>query len=114
MRNLLEETLKCLKENGLELHDVRWIGCEKFQMPISEFIEKADTEYDSGYGSQEVATDLLVVGDYFWLERHEYDGCEWWEYKTMPKKPKEMRTNVKIIDRGYSYKSLEKLQEESE
>ena len=36
----------------------------------------------SGY---QVADDLVVVGDSWWLERHEYDGSEWWEYKEKPK-----------------------------
>ncbi len=40
-----------------------------------------------GYGGEEVATDLLVVGEDWWLERHSYDGAEWFEYKTMYQKP---------------------------
>lgn len=26
----------------------------------------------------------MVVGDDWWLERHEYDGSEWWEFKRLP------------------------------
>ena len=33
----------------------------------------------------EVAEDLVVVGDNWWIERHEYDGNEWWEYKEKAK-----------------------------
>lgn len=29
--------------------------------------------------------------DVLWLERHEYDGSEWWEYKTMPTEPFETK-----------------------
>jgi len=29
---------------------------------------------------------LTVAGDDWWLERHGYDGSEWWEFKTLPKK----------------------------
>ena len=112
MRNLLEETLECLEENGVELADVRWVGCREFQIPINEFLEKADAEYDSGYGWQEVATDLTVVGDNFWLERHEYDGSEWWEFKSMPMKPTELKTNVKLIDRENGADSLARMQKE--
>jgi len=111
MRNLLEETLECLEENGVELADVRWVGCREFQIPISEFLEKADAEYDSGYGWQEVATDLTVVGDNFRLERHEYDGCEWWEFKVLPQKPTEIKTNIKIINRKNGWQTLSKMQE---
>lgn len=45
-------------------------------------------EYYGGYGRTEVALDLMVVGNNWWLERAEYDGMEWWEFKQMPKKPK--------------------------
>ena len=45
------------------------------------FKEVANVEYDSGFGSPQVAEDLIIMGSDFWLERHEYDGSEWWEYK---------------------------------
>lgn len=45
------------------------------------------TSYGHHPGTEEVATDLLVVGDGWWLERHEYDGSEWWEHKALPAKP---------------------------
>lgn len=32
---------------------------------------------------------LIVVGKDFWLERHEYDGSEWWEFKSIPMEPEE-------------------------
>ena len=35
--------------------------------------------------------DLIVVGKDFWIERHEYDGSELWEFKRMPEEPKETR-----------------------
>jgi hypothetical protein len=37
--------------------------------------------------------DLIIVGDNWWLERKEYDGSEWFEFK---KKKKEPDTVVKI------------------
>jgi hypothetical protein len=30
---------------------------------------------------------LQLVGETFWIERAEYDGSEWWEYKEIPKRP---------------------------
>lgn len=84
--NLLLETKEILRENGKNLSDVLWFGTEEYV--IEEDIQKAfDVNYDSGYGGAEISMDLLVVGDGFWLERHEYDGSEWWEYKEQPKKP---------------------------
>lgn len=88
MRNLKEETLSELESHGKTKEDIRWIGCNKFKIPINLFWKLADKEYDSGYGGVEVAPDLLIVGDNWWLERHEYDGSEWWEYKEKPKEPK--------------------------
>lgn len=26
----------------------------------------------------------MLVGDGWWIERAEYDGSEWWEFKTIP------------------------------
>src|SRR5690606_32307847 len=50
------------------------------------------TDYDPGYGAPEVATDLMVVGDDWWLTRGEYDGSEWWEFNRLPDKPDAQRT----------------------
>ena len=53
-------------------------------MTVKEFLEHANFEYNDGFGSEEINTELILVGKDFWLERHEYDGSEWWEYKSMP------------------------------
>ncbi|MGB5758858.1 MAG: hypothetical protein WBM50_18240, partial [Acidimicrobiales bacterium] len=46
-----------------------------------QFAQLADVEYDSGYGSAQVATDLVIVFfDGTKLRRGEYDGSEWWEF----------------------------------
>ena len=54
------------------------------KMTVKEFLEHANFEYNDGFGSEEINTELILVGKDFWLERHEYDGSEWWEYKSMP------------------------------
>ena len=71
--NLKNETLEILHNNGKSPEDVRWVRCKDFSIPVPLFWELANQEYDSGYGAQ-VADDLIVVGDGFWLQRHEYDG----------------------------------------
>ena len=88
MKNLLFETRDILKEYGKTFEDVKWIGTENFYVDIDKFMELADTEYYCGYGRTEVALDLIIVGSNWWLERAEYDGAEWWEFKQIPKKPK--------------------------
>ena len=97
MENLLKETLDVLSKNGKTIQDVKWIGSETEKVSIDEFLVVADKEYDSGYGGQEVADDLLIVGDNWWLERHEYDGSEWWEYKELPIEPSETIKLYKLI-----------------
>ena len=53
--------------------------------------------YDSGYGSNEIPMNLVIVGDNWWLERAEYDGSEWWEFKTLPIKPDKEEFNPQLI-----------------
>ena len=98
--NLLQETIKKLKEYYRTEEDVLWVGSEDFGwFTWEDFKELADTEYNSGHGTQEVASDLLVVGKDFWLERRDYDGAEWWEFKTMPCKPKNYRKPIALTVR---------------
>jgi hypothetical protein len=89
--NLLDETIIALSENGRSPFAVLWVGTADVYFYWDEFVTLADTEYDAGFGGQNVAEDLLVVGSDWWLERHEYDGSEWWEYKTPPTRPSHCR-----------------------
>ena len=91
--NLLKETLEFLKENNLEPKDVLWVGNSEIKTDWDNFAKIANINYNSGYGGQKVAYDLLIVGKDWWLERHEYDGSEWWEFKQLPKEP---GSNVKL------------------
>ena len=84
IRNLREETIAVLKEHGKKWSDVVGVCGNDFQITKEQFLKLADKRYDSGYGGNEVALDLKVVGKDFWLERNEYDGAEWWEYKELP------------------------------
>lgn len=88
--NLLQETLDELKENGKTPVDVRWVGRESINAKCSwdDFAKQANFEYNNGYGWPEIPSDLVVVGDDWWIERAEYDGAEWWEFKTLPVEPK--------------------------
>ena len=88
MNNLWEETIRVLENHHKTWKDVRFVCGNSFGVTNFETLAKR-TNYDNGFGGQEVAEDIKVVGDYWWLERHEYDGSEWWEYKEMPTKPKE-------------------------
>lgn len=85
--NLGRETLDELKEHGKTIKDVRWVGADDWWETMDGFLVWAIRKnYDDGYGLPEIDTSLVVVGDDWWLERAEYDGSEWWEFKTLPSK----------------------------
>lgn len=100
--NLKKETLEILKDNGKTTEDIRWIGGKDITIPKDLFWKLADNEYNNGYGGAEVADDLVIVGDNWWLERGEYDGAEWWEFKTLPTKPSVEKEVITVIKK-YSY-----------
>ena len=75
-----EETIDVLKDNGKTFDDVEWIGGDDFEISKENFERISNFTYDDGYGSQEVANDLKLVGKDFIMIRWEYDGSEGWEY----------------------------------
>lgn len=87
MTNIVKETLEELKYLGLKSEDVLWVGSHdgKYAMPWDQFQARFENvTYDSGFGAQEIAEDLVVVGANWWLEREEYDGSERWAFKQLP------------------------------
>lgn len=83
MRNLLEETVLEINGSDHVVENVSWVGSMdgKYAITWDAFTEISDVLYDDGYGSQEVAADLVVVfDDGSHLERYEYDGSEYWVY----------------------------------
>lgn len=105
--NLLQETINSLKINNKLPTNVLWIGNNNVWFTWLEFSKIADVEYDNGYGSPEVAIDLMVVGDGWWLEREEYDGSEWWSYKKLPQKPIQHKVPETLV--GGMWRTLEDL-----
>lgn len=100
MINLWEETIKFLEENGKTFEDVLFIQGEDFKVIKENFeIVAKKTNYDAGFGAQHVATDLVLVGDGWWIERAEYDGSEWWEFKTIPTEKSKVEP-ILYLDRG--------------
>lgn len=95
--NLLYETLDILKEHGKTPAMVEFVSVvaegswwdRQIEGWISwgQFEAIANFSYDPGYGGVEIDPLVRVVGVDWWLERHEYDGAEWWEFKTLPRKP---------------------------
>ena len=96
MVNLLEETLHALKYNGKTPKDVLWVGDQYKKTTWKNFERISNFEYDSGYGCSEIESSLTIVGDTWWLEREDYDGSEWWEFKEHPSC--ESPTFTKLLD----------------
>lgn len=105
--NLLQETLEVLKNNELTPDDVYWVGTDKAHTSWENFAKVADVTYDAGFGGQEVATDLIIVGQNWWMERHEYDGSEWWEFKQLPQKPQNETKIIRVV--GGCWSELEEI-----
>jgi hypothetical protein len=91
--NLLAETLEALRKNGKSPADVCFVQTGRADSAEprrqlggwADFERVANIEYDDGLGVNYIDSTLVIVGDDWWLERDEYDGSEWWEYKTHPK-----------------------------
>ena len=106
--NLLEETEQYLEQitspiifiGSLETgHSCTW----------EEFKVLADIEYNSGYGSQNISKDLVIVfSDTSILRRVEYDGSEWWEYVEVPKIP-ENNKKITTLCNGGMWETLEEM-----
>lgn len=84
MNNLLNETLTCMEGNDLAPEDVLYVGSLDGEYAIGwdDFEDIAEhTNYDSGFGSQEIAEDLCIrFRDGSTMIRMEYDGSEWWSF----------------------------------
>ena len=103
MINLLDETLEIIKENGKTTEEIKFVSANWYiyenkertyyerYMTWEDFASQANKIYDDGYGRIAVKDALQIVGANWWLERHEYDGSEWWEFKSLPTQPKEYK-----------------------
>ena len=79
MVNLLNETTEYLARFGHTLEDIKAVQGSNLRISVEKFKALADKKYDEGYGSQHVASDLvLVMNDGSWYSRWEYDGSEGW------------------------------------
>jgi len=86
-KTFLEETKEAVIKSGHAVEQVMFVGSSdgKRRLAWPEFAKIADFEYDSGFGAQEIAKDLIVYFvDRTYMVRNEYDGSEWWEY-SVPK-----------------------------
>jgi len=110
--NLWEETLDVLKDHYKNWDDVEWVGTRSFKISKHNFETLAKkTNYDNGYGWQEVARDLIIAGNNWHMARTEYDGSEEWSFYTGIEEPTETRHVENLaIHAGHSgWESLSEL-----
>lgn len=107
--NAKEELLEVLSDLSKEVSDIKclWVGYDEYldrarqtrafhnhtklrvgwtEQELQKLWYDLDFEYDEGYGDQELFG-IVWFNDGSWLERGEYDGAEWWAYRTTPKIP---------------------------
>lgn len=82
--NFKKETLDFLHNHGKSIHDVHVI-IDGTRCPFDYFIDLAkDINYDNGYGIPCINSNVYIIGDDWWMSRHEYDGSEWWKFNKKP------------------------------
>jgi hypothetical protein len=103
--NFLKETLDKMKENNVSPEDVVYVFNSFGYCSWEEFEKLANFDYNNGYGLIAIDLNLIVRGSDWWLERGEYDGSEWWEFRRAPVKNEQMH-NAELdvfyyIDKDY-------------
>ena len=97
--NFQDETLKKIVFLGYNPDDIAWIGTSEEYFNTDSFFNAINFNYNNGYGCNEIRSDLKIVfNDGSWLERSEYDGSEWWSYKSCPKMPNVVCENPSMKD----------------
>lgn len=90
MYNLLEDTREELHENNKKEKEVLWVGSYDGGYSITwelfQGIAK-NINYRSEFHAAFIPSDLVVVGDGWWLERGEWEGSEYWIFKQPPTSP---------------------------
>jgi len=113
--NLLKETQCAIEDSGHNINDIVFIGSEEsgHSCTWNEFVELANKDYDSGFGSQKVAHDLVIVfSDNQKMWRSEYDGSECWAFSKSFKKPAVSKPIKSLFTHRVGWDSLEEIDEQ--
>lgn len=65
------------------------LNCGFDEGDFNSFLKSLNFGYDNGYGGQELYG-VIWYTDGTYSERGEYDGSEWWEYRSAPAIPEEL------------------------
>ena len=108
--NLYDETVEVLSSHDKTIADIEYIGSTRTKINTNKalkFMKK--TNYDSGFGCQEIACNLMINGNGFIMIRGEYDGSEWWNYiQTDPSLP-QVEREVKSFKTDMGWETLEEI-----
>ncbi|WP_107770857.1 hypothetical protein [Campylobacter concisus] len=78
------------KESWGITEDLAYKGKDKIDW---DAIPKPELTYDGGYGTQNWRGFITFKDTPDWLEREEYDGMEWWVWRSKPSLEKVRRKN---------------------
>ena len=96
---IVRDAIEEMMENGKRPKDIEFVCWEdSLYFTWNEFASimqnrnSGDILYNKNESNEYTtlsADRLRIVGKDWWLEREEYDGSEWWEFRTFPQKPLE-------------------------
>lgn len=110
MTNLFDETVTILEIHGKTIADIEYIGSSETKINTNKALElMKKTNYDNGYGAQEIAENLMIKGNGFIMIRGEYDGSEWWDYMQPDPSLPQVDTDVKSFEANIGWESLEEI-----
>ena len=110
MTNLYDETVTILERHNKTIADIEYIGSSETKINTDKALElMKGTNYDSGYGSQEIADNLMIKGNDFIMTRGEYDGSEWWEYMDPDTSLPQVERDIKSFEANIGWESLEEI-----
>jgi hypothetical protein len=90
------EIIDTLKKYNKTVNDVIFVTDSKHYCHFSDFLNTIKNyTYNDSWGIPYINLNLKIVGEDWWLERGEYDGSEWWEFKTMPTKPEVKSSSIR-------------------
>ena len=82
--------VKCAIIEYVPNHTTYILKINHTEEDFQNFLESLDFEYDEDYGLQELSGTIWLK-DGTWCTRDEYDGSEWWDYKSLPEIPESCR-----------------------
>ena len=108
--NLYDETVETLSLYDKTISDIEYIGSIRTKINTNKALELMKKKnYDSGFGGQEIACNLMINGNGFIMIRGEYDGSEWWNYiQTDPSLP-QVEREVKSFKTDMGWDTLEEI-----